>query len=37
MWQLKCEGVDTSNIKADPDRLTAMALLSIRGHEDFPL
>jgi len=37
MWQLECEGVDTSNIKVDPGRLTAMVLLSIRGHEDFPL
>lgn len=36
-WQLACEGVDTSRIKEDPKRLTAMVLLSIRGDNDFPL
>lgn len=36
-WQLDCEGVDTSRIKEDPRRLTAMVLLSIRGDNDFPL
>lgn len=36
-WQLACEGVDTSHIKEDPKRLTAMVLLSIRGDNDFPL
>ena len=36
-WQLACEGVDISRIKIDPDRLTAMVLLSIRGKDDFVL
>lgn len=36
-WQLDCEGVDTSRVKEDPRRLTAMVLLSIRGDNDFPL
>ena len=36
-WQLACEGVDVSNIKTDPKRLTAMVLLSIRGDNEFQL
>lgn len=36
-WQLASEGVDVSAVKTDPDRLTAMVLLSIRGENDFPL
>lgn len=36
-WQLQSEGVDVSQVKADPKRLTAMVLLSIRGDNDFPL
>lgn len=36
-WELACEGVDTSAVKTDPERLTAMVLLSIRGNNDFPL
>lgn len=36
-WALNSEGVDTSHIKEDPGRLTAMVLLSIRGENDFPL
>ena len=36
-WQLACEGVDVSNVKTDPKRLTAMVILSIRGKDDFPL
>ncbi len=36
-WQLASEGVDISHVKTDPDRLTAMVILSIRGKNDFPL
>ncbi len=36
-WQLACEGVNTEGVKIDPQRLTAMVLLSIRGMNDFPL
>ncbi len=36
-WQLSCEGVDVSNVKTDPTRLTAVVFLSIRGKDDFPL
>lgn len=36
-WQLAAEGVDVSAVKTDPERLTAMVLLSIRGENDFPL
>ncbi|MFK7852809.1 MAG: 5-dehydro-2-deoxygluconokinase [Granulosicoccus sp.] len=35
--ELKREGVDTSGIKVDPDRLTALVLLGIRDQEQFPL
>lgn len=36
-WQLASEGVDISHVKTDPERLTAMVILSIRGKNDFPL
>ncbi len=35
--QLQKEGVDTSGVKTDPDRLTALVLLGIRDQEQFPL
>jgi len=35
--QLQCEGVVTSGVKIDPDRLTALVLLGIRDEEQFPL
>ena len=35
--QLQREGVDTSGVKIDPDRLTALVLLGIRDEEQFPL
>ncbi|NCX83871.1 MAG: 5-dehydro-2-deoxygluconokinase [Rhodobacteraceae bacterium] len=35
--QLQREGVETSGVKIDPDRLTALVLLGIRDEEQFPL
>src|SRR5690606_8280615 len=35
--QLAAEGVDTSGIVTDPERLTALVLLGIRDREQFPL
>lgn len=35
--QLAREGVDVSGVIADPDRLTALAILGIRDRETFPL
>ncbi|MCR9157661.1 MAG: 5-dehydro-2-deoxygluconokinase [Rhodobacteraceae bacterium] len=35
--QLLKEGVDTTGVKTDPDRLTALVLLGIRDQEQFPL
>ena len=35
--QLRCEGVDVSNIKTDKDRLTALVILGIRSQDQFPL
>ncbi|MCI5109963.1 MAG: 5-dehydro-2-deoxygluconokinase [Marivita sp.] len=35
--QLEKEGVDTTGVKTDPDRLTALVLLGIRDQEQFPL
>lgn len=35
--QLEREGVDTSGVATDPDRLTALVLLGIRDREQFPL
>lgn len=35
--QLQREGVDTTGVKIDPDRLTALVLLGIRDQEQFPL
>ena len=35
--QLQREGVETSGVKVDPDRLTALVLLGIRDEEQFPL
>ena len=35
--QLVREGVDTSHVKTDPDRLTALVILGIRDEERFPL
>ena len=35
--QLSREGVDTSHVKIDPDRLTALVILGIRDNEQFPL
>ena len=35
--QLQREGVDTTGVKVDPDRLTALVLLGIRDQEHFPL
>lgn len=35
--QLEREGVDTSAVATDPERLTALVLLGIRDHERFPL
>ena len=35
--QLTREGVDTSHVKIDPDRLTALVVLGIRDSEQFPL
>ena len=35
--QLVREGVDTSYVKTDPDRLTALVILGIRDGERFPL
>jgi 5-dehydro-2-deoxygluconokinase len=34
---LEAEGVDVSRVKTDPERLTGLVLLSIRGEDDFPL
>ena len=31
------EGVDTSHVTTDPDRLTALVILGIRDSEQFPL
>jgi 5-dehydro-2-deoxygluconokinase len=35
--QLEREGVDTSSVITDPERLTALVLLGIRDREQFPL
>ena len=35
--QLTREGVDTSHVKTDPDRLTALVILGIRDNAQFPL
>lgn len=35
--QLEREGVDTTSVITDPNRLTAMVLLGIRDREQFPL
>ena len=35
--QLQTEGVDTSNVITDPQRLSALVLLGIRDDEQFPL
>jgi 5-dehydro-2-deoxygluconokinase len=35
--QLQREGVETSGVKIDPNRLTALVLLGIRDKEQFPL
>jgi len=35
--QLAREGVDTRGVKVDPERLTALVLLGIRDHSQFPL
>ncbi len=35
--QLEREGVDTTGVKTDPDRLTALVLLGIRDQDQFPL
>ena len=35
--QLAREGVDTSHVKTDPDRLTALVILGIRDSAQFPL
>ena len=35
--QLAREGVDTSGVKVDPERLTALVLLGIRDEDSFPL
>jgi 5-dehydro-2-deoxygluconokinase len=35
--QLESEGVDTRGVITDPERLTALVLLGIRDHEQFPL
>ena len=35
--QLAREGVDTSHVKIDPDRLTALVILGIRDSAQFPL
>lgn len=34
---LVAEGVDVSRVKTDPDRLTGLVFLSVRGKDDFPL
>ena len=33
---LQREGVDVTQVRTDPDRLTALVFLAIRGHDDFP-
>ncbi len=35
--ELEREGVDTTGVKIDPERLTALVLLGIRDQEQFPL
>ncbi|WP_424931238.1 bifunctional 5-dehydro-2-deoxygluconokinase/5-dehydro-2-deoxyphosphogluconate aldolase [Amaricoccus macauensis] len=35
--QLAREGVDTTGVKVDPERLTALVLLGIRDEDSFPL
>ena len=35
--QLRAEGVDTSGVVTDPERLTALVLLGIRDEHSFPL
>ncbi len=35
--ELQREGVDTTGVKVDPQRLTALVLLGIRDQEQFPL
>ena len=34
---LRAEGIDVSRVGVDPERLTGLVLLSIRGADDFPL
>lgn len=34
---LVAEGVDVSRVRTDPDRLTGLVFLSVRGKDDFPL
>ncbi len=34
---LAAEGVDVSKVKTDPERLTGLVLLAMRGQDDFPL
>jgi 5-dehydro-2-deoxygluconokinase len=34
---LAAEGIDTSHVQTDPERLTALVLLSIRDRDTFPL
>ena len=34
---LEAEGVDTSHVKTDPERLTALVILGIRDRDTFPL
>ena len=34
---LAAEGVDVSHVKTDPERLTALVILGIRGRDTFPL
>ena len=35
--ELEYEGVDTTYVKTDPERLTALVLLGIRNNKEFPL
>jgi 5-dehydro-2-deoxygluconokinase len=35
--ELRHEGVDTTGVRTDPDRLTALAILGIVDEETFPL
>ena len=36
LQQLDAEGVETSHVKSDPERLTALVILGIRDRETFP-